>query len=423
MGNDSKLGWKIKSQISRYASRLSQGLSKPKRRFVAEMLFGIQASKDVKVSQIARTLEESISLIKTENRLCRNLADQDLTDSVNRWLCWEGSGQVDEETVLAVDIGDIRKNYAEKMECLARVRDGSTGQIADGYWLCEVIAAHPYADKIVPLYGELYSQNARGFEGENKQILKAIGMVSAATGNEGIFTIDRGGDRRAILIPLIDKKLQFVVRQDGDRHVIVGNGRKCSVAEASGGCRCTVRKEVEIDREGSREVKHLQFGRRRVWLPEKPEIPLWLIVIRGFKKEPILLLTNVEKTGEEEHVVWIGDVYLTRWKCEEVYRFVKQSYNLEDVRVRSYVGLRNIYSLVHAISYFISVVIGLRSRLSLIFKKVCEKAKRFYEIGTFFHYAIADGIYRLLFVSKTGPKLPTPTSSPQLLLAFARPST
>ena len=29
-------------------------------------------------------------------------------------------------------------------------------QLADGYGLCEVIAAHPYGESVTPLYGELY---------------------------------------------------------------------------------------------------------------------------------------------------------------------------------------------------------------------------------------------------------------------------
>lgn len=40
---------------------------------------------------------------------------------------------------------------------------------------------------------------------------------------------------------------------------------------------------------------------------------------------------------------------------------------------------------------------GRRQKLNLIFKKVCEKAKRFYEVTTFFQYAMADGMHRLLF--------------------------
>jgi len=94
---------------------------------------GIQASKDVKLSNISRSLNESIALIKTENRLSRNLASEDLSARINRWICWEGAGWVDEDTVLAVDLSDLRKNFAKKMENLAKVRDGSTGQIVDGY--------------------------------------------------------------------------------------------------------------------------------------------------------------------------------------------------------------------------------------------------------------------------------------------------
>jgi hypothetical protein len=89
----------------------------------------------------------------------------------------------------------------------------------------------------------------------------------------------------------------------------------------------------------------------------------------------------------------------------------------ELIRNSQLVGLRNIYALVHAIFYFVSVVIGAKAKLNLIFKKVCEKAKRFYEITPFFQCAIADGIHRLLFASRTGPHEP-PTRPPTGQLAF-----
>jgi len=424
MAEDSKLSGKIKAQITRFASRLSQGWSRPKRRFLAEMLYGIQAAQDVKVSEVARSLNESIALIKTENRLCRNLAAEDLTQRINRWLCWQGGAGVDENTVLAVDLGDIRKPYAKKMEYLAGIRDGSTGELAEGYWLCEVLAAHPYGEKIIPLYGELYSQEAEGFLSENDQLLQAIGLVSSATGGRGIFALDRGGDRRELLIPLLDRRLRFVVRQRGDRHVLLPGNRKCSVKQASRWVKATVEREVEVEREGYRQLRHLRLGTLAVKLPERPEVALWLVVIRGFGEEPILLLTNVPPSEKREHAGWIADVYLTRWKCEEAYRFLKQSYNLEDVRVRSYLALRNTYVLVHAVFYFVSVVIGARAKLNLIFKKVCEKAKRFYQVAAFFHYAVAEGIHRLLFTSPGGPKPPPePPPTTQLTLAFASPPT
>jgi hypothetical protein len=42
------------------------------------MLFGIQASHDVKLCNIPGTLQEDISLIKTEDRLSRNLQAEEL---------------------------------------------------------------------------------------------------------------------------------------------------------------------------------------------------------------------------------------------------------------------------------------------------------------------------------------------------------
>jgi len=422
MGEDSKLGSKIKAQITRFAGRLTEGMDRVTRRWVSEMLYGIQASKDVKVSEVARSLNEPIALIKTENRLCRNLAEEDVTDRINRWTAWEGAAAVDEETVLAIDLGDVRKSYAKKMEYLGQVRDGDAGEIVPGYWVCEVVAANPNGDRLTPLYGELYAQDAEDFDSENDQLLKAIGLVSAATDKKGIWAIDRGGDRRRIIIPLLDAKLQFVIRQDGDRHILLPRGGKHSVAEAARWCRTAFEKVVEVEREGYTQKKHLKMGSMVVRLPERPDVQLWLVVIRGLTDHPIMLLTNVPPAPGKNHAEWIAEIYLTRWKCEEAYRFLKQNYHLEDVRVRSYTALRNIYALVHAAFYFVSVVIATKSKLNLIFKKVCEKAKRFYEIATFFQYAIADGIHRLLFASRTGPHAPHQScSSGQLVFDFLKP--
>ena len=345
-----------------------------------------------------------------------------MTDRINRWTIWEGAAAVDEETVLAFDLGDVRKTYAKKMEYLGHVRDGSTGEIVPGYWVCEVLAAHPNGEKVTPLYGELYAQKAEDFTSENDQLLKAIGSVSAATKKKGIWAIDRGGDRRKIIIPLVDNELQFVIRQDGDRHILLPRGAKHSVGQAARWCKTPHELVVEVEREGHLEKKHLQLGGMPVRLPERPEVQLWLIVIRGLAAHPIMLLTNVPPPKGKNHAEWIADIYLTRWKCEEAYRFIKQSYHLEDVRVRSYTALRNTYALVHAVFYFVSVIVGTKAKLNLIFKKVCQKAKRFYEIATFFQYAVADGIHRLLFTSRTGPHEPsTDRSTGQLVFDFLKP--
>ena len=68
----------------RFSTELCDGLSRSQEKFVAQMLFGIQASQDVKLSNIARTLNEEIPLIKPEYRLSHNLKAVELVAVNNK---------------------------------------------------------------------------------------------------------------------------------------------------------------------------------------------------------------------------------------------------------------------------------------------------------------------------------------------------
>jgi hypothetical protein len=68
-----KTAQKLREQILRFSGELSAGLPKPARRFIAEMVYGIQARQSVRLTEIGRALEERIPLRKTQYRLCRQL--------------------------------------------------------------------------------------------------------------------------------------------------------------------------------------------------------------------------------------------------------------------------------------------------------------------------------------------------------------
>ncbi len=53
---DSKIRSRLKAQLSKFTRELTAGLSKPSSKFGGEMLFGIQASQDVKLSENAEIL-------------------------------------------------------------------------------------------------------------------------------------------------------------------------------------------------------------------------------------------------------------------------------------------------------------------------------------------------------------------------------
>ena len=58
---------------------------------------------------------------------------------------------------MVIDLSDIQKQYAEKMEGLSAVYDGSEGETGPGYWLCNVTGVDSSGALIVPAYSELCS--------------------------------------------------------------------------------------------------------------------------------------------------------------------------------------------------------------------------------------------------------------------------
>ena len=415
--HDSKVRSRLKAQLTKFALALCGDLPKPLAKFVTQMLFGIQASQDVKLSNIGRALGETIPLIRTEKRLSRNLKHAELEAELTTKLVEMASVRIQQDTVLALDLSDIRKEYAQKMEHLATVWDGSSGETHPGYWLVDVTAAEVHGSEIVPVCQKLFSTKAKEFRSENAEILSVVEAANRSLNGRGIWTMDRGCDRKKLLEPLLDKHLRFVIRAVGDRMVRDRRGRLRSVAEVAAGCRLRHQaRVVKIDK-GQEKTYDLHYGAEPFRLVGRDE-PLWLVVVAGFGEQPILLLTNLKlRARDSESLWWAARIYWTRWKIEETFRFVKQSYNLEDIRVMKYQRLKNLVVLVTAAAYFAATYLGQQMKLRILAEKLLIISQRFFGIPPFRFYALADGIRRLLSGSAFRPPQESPPDT-QLELAL-----
>lgn len=417
--HDNKIQLRLKAQLTKFCSELCAGLSRPLEKFACQMLFGIQASQDVKLSNIARSLKEEIPLIETEKRLSRNLKSSELEKELTPQLVRMGSQRVRPNTVLALDLSDIRKEYAQKMEYLAKVHDGSTGELHQGYWLCDVTAAEVNGSEIVPLYQKLYSAEAKDFRSENDEVLAAVDLIRSHTQGRGIWVIDRGGDRKKLLEPLLDRAERFVIRSTGKRSVIDRRNLCGTVAEVAGRCRLRYKARIVKIQDGHEKVYELRYGAAAFQLPGRSE-QLWLVVIAGFGEEVMMLLTNLKITARDSQSLWwIVQIYLTRWKIEETFRFVKQSYNLEDIRVMKYQRLKNLVILVTAAAYFAATFLGQQLKLRILCEKLLVISQRFFGIPPFRFYALADGIRQILSQTTiTPPEAPPATLQLELTLGW-----
>lgn len=411
----SKICSRLKAQLTRFSCELTAGLSKPLRNFVGEMLFGIQASQDVKLSNIARSLQEKIPLLKTEDRLSRNLQAPELETHLRARLLQLGSRREETNTVLCLDLSDVRKEYAHKMEFLDRVWDGSAGEVHLGYWLCSVIGAEVQGSKLTPLYQQLFSVRAQDFVSDNDELLSAIDQLRTHTNGRGIWAMDRGGDRRKLLEPLLERRERFVIRSTGQRLVLDRRRHRVTIHHLSARCRLRYRARIIKIEKGQEKIYELRYGAEPFRLPGREE-PLLLVVVAGFGQEPLLLLTNLSGVRDSQSLWWIVQIYLTRWKIEETFRFVKQSYQLENIRVMRYQRLKNLVLLMTAAAYFAAAFLGQKLKLKILCEKLLIISQPFFGIPPFRFYALADGIRNLLSGSSPSPPATDPPPSWQLQL-------
>jgi len=416
--NSSKVAHNLRKRIARFSGNVSDGLCGRARCFVEEMLYGIQASESVLLSEIGRTLEEPIALIKTEERLSRNLQRPELEGVVQDNVMKMASAHIGRDTLLIIDPSDITKKYAKKMEYLATVRDGSEHELGNGYWTLHIAGTELDSNKITPLYQRLWSCEAPGFVSENEEILRGVDAVMKHVGNKGVYLYDRGGDRINLFGPLLDRYARFLVRLVGNRN-LVHNKKTMLAKDIAHTCPCPFRKTI-VKLEGTREVTYeLRFGHRKVYLPERPE-PLYLLVIHGFGAEPLMLLTT-EPLRRSFKCLWRWiRAYMRRWSIEETIRYAKTCYDLENVRILNYQGLQNLMPLVLAAMFFAACVLDHDHRLRIMAEYVEKAAKRLFGIPDFKYYALADGM-SALFKRHPGKPLRAPRAhdGPQMELALS----
>jgi hypothetical protein len=111
---------------------------------------------------------------------------------------------------------------------------------------------------------------------------------------------------------------------------------------------------------------------------------LYFIVVKGFGVKPMMLLTSSPVDIRKKETLWrIVEYYLSRWKYDESYRHIKQCYNLEDIRVRRYISIRNIVLLVLAVSYFAAAYIGQSIKLKILLERIFLVLKMFFRVPSF----------------------------------------
>jgi len=199
---------------------------------------------------------------------------------------------------------------------------------------------------------------------------------------------------------LLHNKLRFLIRVRGDRGLRMAQGVEPAV-DLARSCPMLFCETVVKEEAGHERLVHLSCGMCKVRLPDRRE-ELTLVVVKGFGEEPLMIMTNLAVRRSRKSVWHVIASYITRWRIEDVIRFVKQSYRLEDIRCLTYHRLQALMVLVTAAAYFAAVYLGLRMKLRILAGHVLRASKRVFGIPDFRLYALADGIRQFLYSQTQG---------------------
>ena len=357
-----------KRSIFNFTSKLSKGMQKPNRNFMMDILFGLGKGKSVLLSNIARALEEPIETIQTVKRLSNRLdefheEDKLLTnyeESIKPFLN-------EKDNLILVDASEIVKPASTKMEALGRVRDGSTGKIEDGYWTTNMIAVGPKTKHPISVYSHLYSSCEEGFISENEETYKGFRYVDRLLADrKATFVMDRGYDNIEVMKRVLGQGDNFIIRLKKNRNLLYQN-KKYSVHDLA------IRRKGKINfrSEIKGSVYDLKVSHITVEIPSLKAKKLTMVVVYGYGKEPMVLITN-KRVGKKAEVLSILKAYITRWRIEEMFRVQKQEFQLEDIRVRSLTSLRRMFLLVSIMVTFMTLKI---EKQNGFFHTVIERAK------------------------------------------------
>ena len=396
---------KLQEQLVKFLGVFSPHFSKPRMGFLGDMLYGIQASGDVKLSEIARELvhRRDCTPKKKEERLSRHLIQEDMTDKINHAILGDAKKYITNRTLIVTDPTDLQKRYARKMEGLSKVYDGTKGDVGDnlGYSGVAIVACNPDSREMIPLHLSFWSGKEDDYKSDTDKVYGAIRDVVNVIGRKGVHVFDRGGDDIRLFKLYDELKLDFIVRLVGNRNVI--SWKQVGLVEKF--ARQTdfkYRDRVETEGVSEKRSFTIEYGVIPVRLEAIPGRVFHLVSVRPVERskenpdlKPMMLLTSLATVNTREALCEVVDGYYRRWIIEETIRFVKQSYHLEDIRLLTLRGVKNMASIVLAAIYFGSVWLGRRVKCSVIFRSVIDMSQRMGQLGGFLYYALASGLKRV----------------------------
>lgn len=406
MLNSTTNTYTMKREILTFSNKISRSLSKPERKFTADMTYGMLAANSCLLTDVADKLHEPSKKVNTVERLSKHLLKGTSTKALNAYLKtirkWTPA-----EPVIHIDDSDVVKPDGYKFESLGVVRDGSESTATKnvykkGYHVTEACVLtssnHP-----VSIFSEIHSSKEKNFTSTNTITFAAMER-GASLFNRATFVMDRGYDDNKMFLKMDELEQDFVIRLTAKRKLLYHN-KWTPATELRDRRKGKIK--MPLFYKGKEHEAYLSHVKVQITASRKD---IYLVLVYGITEYPMMLATNKEIKSKED-VIKVAKLYFSRWRIEEYFRCKKQMFQFENFRVRK-------LKAINALNFYITLCMAFLAQLSMkpetnaLKVLIIKTANPIKEKVHFCYYRLAKGISGILSYAKEGVRLWFKTKRP-----------
>ena len=391
--------YQMKLEILNFTNKISEHVSKPEKKFTADITYGMLASGSCLLTEVADQLHEPSKKINIVDRLSRHLekgtptvAAASYLQLIKKWI--------PSEPVIHIDDSDVVKPDGYQFESLGIVRDGSESTSTKsvykkGYHVTEACVLtgsnHP-----VSIFSKIHSSSEKDYKSANTITFQAMEQGAALFG-KATFAMDRGYDDNKMFLKLDELGQDYVIRLKSNRKLLYHN--KWTMATELRNRRKGKVKTNVIYR-GKEHEAYLSHVKVQITASRKD---IYLVLVYGITEHPMMLATNKDIRSKED-VIKVARTYFSRWKIEEYFRCKKQMFQFENFRVRK-------LKAINALNFYITLCmaflahISMKSETHALKVAIIQTADPIKEKVYFCYYRLAKGISGILSYAKEGIRL------------------
>lgn len=397
--------YRAKREVINFSKTLAPDDNRTEQRFVSDMIYGLLRSGSVTLKDIGAALNEDIRIINTIDRLSQHLS-KPLSKQIAMNYTKRMMSKLDHDPIFLVDDSEIIKPYGKAFEALGRVRDGSDPKhdIKPGYMVTEIVGLTKREKQPVSFYSQIHSSAEEGYVSANQVLYEGLNSVLShiRADQRPTFIFDRGYDANDLFQFMYnhEKKPYYIIRLTQKRKLKVGK-HWISAPDLAAARKGKIRTELTFwDASHSRMINQTVYISHLKTRITAGGFPVFLVLVYGLSDTPMMLATNrpIYNKLDVQKIVWH---YMSRWRIEEYFRFKKQHFDFENIRVRSLQSLNNLNQLLGYAIALVGILADKKS-YSAFTGRLIVNAKALRENISFFYYQIALGLMNTLAYAREG---------------------